>query len=95
VGQSGCDLLRQQLADRGTWLALDPPGLAGRNSWVGGRDGDGRVRCGTVRPVRDHLLGVTFRQSGDGVWCRARTRDEKCRGYEAYQRWRRRVRAFG
>src|SRR6266700_2056626 len=26
----GCDLLRQQLADRGTWLALDPPGLAGR-----------------------------------------------------------------
>src|SRR2546429_2264262 len=26
----GCDLLRQQLADRGTWLALDPPRLAGR-----------------------------------------------------------------
>src|SRR6266404_2436 len=26
----GCDLLRQQLADRGTWLALDPPGLGGR-----------------------------------------------------------------
>src|SRR4029077_20789511 len=26
----GLDLLRQQLADRGTWLALDPPGLAGR-----------------------------------------------------------------
>ena len=26
----GCDLLRQQLADGGTWLALDPPGLAGR-----------------------------------------------------------------
>src|SRR2546422_4900012 len=26
----GCDVLRQQLAHRGTWLALDPPGLAGR-----------------------------------------------------------------
>src|SRR2546429_3385828 len=25
----GCDLLRQQLADRGTWPALDPPGLPG------------------------------------------------------------------
>src|SRR5207237_873647 len=28
-GGIGCDLLRQQLADHGTWLALDPPGLAG------------------------------------------------------------------
>ena len=28
----GCDLLRQQLADRGTWLALDPPGLADTHS---------------------------------------------------------------
>src|SRR5260370_6828902 len=25
----GCDLLRQQLADRGVWLALDPPGIGG------------------------------------------------------------------
>jgi len=26
----GLDQLRQQLADRGAWLAIDPPGLAGR-----------------------------------------------------------------
>ena len=27
----GWDALRQQLADRGAWLALDPPGVAGRS----------------------------------------------------------------
>ena len=26
----GLDVLRQHLADRGVWLAIDPPGLAGR-----------------------------------------------------------------
>src|SRR5262249_56000432 len=57
--------LRQQLAERGVWVALDPPGLAGRS--VGSI-----VACGTsgplrqgLGPVRDHLLGVTF-VTGDG-----------------------------
>jgi glycolate oxidase FAD binding subunit len=61
----GCDLLRQQLADRGTWLALDPPGLAGRSL-------GSVVATATAGPlrsafggVRDHLLGVTF-VTGDG-----------------------------
>src|SRR6266511_575064 len=41
----GCDILRQQLADRGTWLALDAPGLAGRTlgSVVATVTGDGRL----------------------------------------------------
>src|SRR2546425_8781951 len=61
----GCDLLRQQLADRGTWLALDPPGLAGRTL-------GSAIATATAGPlrhgfgaVRDHLLGVTF-VTGDG-----------------------------
>lgn len=61
----GCDLLRQQLADRGTWLAVDPPGLAGRSL-------GSVVATATAGPlrnafggVRDHLLGVTF-VTGDG-----------------------------
>src|ERR1700716_138094 len=38
----GCDLLRQQLADGGTWLPLDPPGLARRAPGAGGAAAAGR-----------------------------------------------------
>src|SRR5437879_8560319 len=56
----GCDLLRQQLADRGTWVALDPPGLAGRTlGSVVATATAGPLRHG-FGAVRDHLLGVTF-----------------------------------
>jgi FAD/FMN-containing dehydrogenase len=61
----GWDRLRHQLAERGVWVALDPPGLAGRS--VGSI-----VVCGTagplrqgLGPVRDHLLGLTV-VTGDG-----------------------------
>src|SRR5881275_3217324 len=61
----GCDLLRQQLADHGTWLALDPPGLAGRTlGSVVATATAGPLRHG-FGAVRDHLLGVTF-VTGDG-----------------------------
>src|SRR6266702_648572 len=61
----GCDLLRQQLADRGTWLALDPPGLAGRTlGSVVATATAGPLRHG-LGAVRDHLVGVTF-VTGDG-----------------------------
>jgi glycolate oxidase FAD binding subunit len=61
----GLDRLRQQLADRGVWLALDPPGLAGRSlGSVIGTGSSGPLRHG-FGPVRDHLLGVTF-VTGDG-----------------------------
>src|SRR5207244_2747338 len=61
----GCDLLRQQLADGGTWLALDPPGLAGRTlGSVVATATAGPLRQG-FGAVRDHLLGVTF-GTGDG-----------------------------
>jgi len=61
----GCDILRQQLADRGTWLALDPPGLAGRTlGSVVATATAGPLRQG-FGGVRDHVLGVTF-VTGDG-----------------------------
>src|SRR3989442_6844523 len=61
----GCDLLRQQLADRGTWLALDPPGLAGRTlGSVVATATAGPLRHG-FGAVRDQPLGVTF-VTGDG-----------------------------
>src|SRR5207253_10372814 len=61
----GCDLLGQQLADHGTWLALDPPGLAGRTlGSVVATATAGPLRHG-FGPVRDHVLGVTF-VTGDG-----------------------------
>jgi glycolate oxidase FAD binding subunit len=61
----GYDVLRQQLADRGTWLALDPPGLAGRTlGSVVATATAGPLRQG-FGAVRDHLLGVTF-VTGDG-----------------------------
>jgi glycolate oxidase FAD binding subunit len=61
----GLDQLRQQLADRGAWLAMDPPGLAGRTlgSIVASATA-GPLRQG-FGPVKDHLLGVTF-VTGDG-----------------------------
>src|SRR2546430_13527504 len=61
----GCDLLRQQLADRGTWLALDPPGLAGRTlGSVVATATAGPLRHG-FGAVRDHILGVPV-VAGDG-----------------------------
>jgi glycolate dehydrogenase FAD-binding subunit len=61
----GWDQLRQQLADRGVWLALDPPGLAGRTlGSVVATATAGPLRTG-FGPLRDHLLGVTF-VTGDG-----------------------------
>jgi len=61
----GWDRLRQQLAERGVWVAVDPPGLAGRTL-------GSIVACGTagplrqgLGPVRDHLLGVSA-ITGDG-----------------------------
>jgi glycolate dehydrogenase FAD-binding subunit len=61
----GWDQLRQQLADRGVWLALDPPGLAGRTlGSVVATATAGPLRTG-FGAVRDHLLGVTF-VTGDG-----------------------------
>jgi glycolate oxidase FAD binding subunit len=61
----GLDQLRQQLADRGAWLGVDPPGLAGRTlgSIVASATA-GPLRQG-FGPVKDHLLGVTF-VTGDG-----------------------------
>src|SRR2546425_1436386 len=61
----GFDLLRHQLADRGVWLAIDPPGLGGRSvGSVVATATTGPLRQG-FGPVRDHLLGVTF-VTGDG-----------------------------
>jgi glycolate oxidase FAD binding subunit len=61
----GLDQLRQQLADRGAWLAVDPPGLAGRTlGSVVATATAGPLRQG-FGPIKDHLLGVTF-VTGDG-----------------------------
>ncbi|MGH8698708.1 MAG: FAD-binding oxidoreductase, partial [Burkholderiales bacterium] len=61
----GLDALRQRLADRGVWLALDPPGLPGRTlGSIVATATAGPLRNG-FGPVRDHLLGVTF-VTGDG-----------------------------
>jgi glycolate oxidase FAD binding subunit len=61
----GLDVLRQSLADRGVWLAVDPPGLAGRTlGSVIATATAGPLRQG-FGPIRDHLLGVTF-VTGDG-----------------------------
>src|SRR5256886_10333760 len=54
----GFDLLRHQLADRGVWLAIDPPGLGGRS--VG--SGVPAATTGPLPPgvgaVPGHLPGV-------------------------------------
>src|SRR5213078_3786855 len=56
----GLDQLRQQLADRGAWLAIDPPGLAGRTlGSVVSTATAGPLRHG-YGPIKDHLLGVTY-----------------------------------
>ena len=61
----GLDQLRQQLAARGAWLAVDPPGLAGRTlGSIVATATAGPLRQG-FGPVKDHLLGVTF-VTGDG-----------------------------
>jgi FAD/FMN-containing dehydrogenase len=61
----GWDRLRQQLAERGVWVALDPPGLAGRTlGSVVACATSGPLRLGRG-PVRDHLLGLTA-ITGDG-----------------------------
>src|SRR5258706_193328 len=61
----GLDQLRQQLADRGAWLAIDPPGLAGRTlGSVVSTASAGPLRHG-FGPIKDHLLGGTF-VTGDG-----------------------------
>jgi glycolate oxidase FAD binding subunit len=61
----GWDRLRQQLAERGVWVALDPPGLAGRTlGSILASATSGPLRLG-LGAVRDHLLGVTI-ITGDG-----------------------------
>src|SRR5258705_5270726 len=73
----GLDQLRQQLPDRGPWLAIDPPGLAGRTlGSVVSTPTAGPLRPG-FGPVQDHLLGGAF-AGGDGRLGHrggARTRD--------------------
>src|SRR5690242_11926827 len=55
----GWDRLRQQLAERGVWVAVDPPGLAGRSlGSILASATSGPLRLG-LGPVRDHVLGVT------------------------------------
>ena len=55
----GWDRLRQQLAERGVWVALDPPGLAGRTARLdrrlrhGGPAAPG-LRGGPRPPARSH-----------------------------------------
>lgn len=61
----GLDRLRQLLADRGAWLALDPPGLAGRTLGSVIATGTAGPLRHAFGPVKDHLLGVTF-VTGDG-----------------------------
>jgi hypothetical protein len=52
------DLLRQQLAENGVWVALDPPGFAARSvGSVVACATSGSLRAG-LGPVRDHLLGL-------------------------------------
>lgn len=61
----GWDRLRQQLAERGVWVALDPPGLAGRTlGSVVASATAGPLRQG-FGAVRDQLLGLTA-ITGDG-----------------------------
>src|SRR5260370_6680103 len=60
----GCDVLRQQLADRGTWLALDPPGLAGRTLGSVVATATAGPRPQGVGPGPQPLLGVTVVAGG-------------------------------
>lgn len=61
----GVDLLRHQLADRGTWLGLDPPGAQGRTiGSVLATAAAGPLRHG-LGAVREHVLGLRV-VTGDG-----------------------------
>jgi glycolate oxidase FAD binding subunit len=61
----GFDLLRHQLADRGTWLGLDPPGAQGRTvGSVLATASAGPLRHG-FGAVREHVLGLKV-VTGDG-----------------------------
>jgi glycolate oxidase FAD binding subunit len=59
------DALRERLAERGAWIALDPPGHGARTlGSVIATGTAGPLRQG-FGPVRDHLLGLTA-VTGDG-----------------------------
>src|SRR3989442_14134073 len=77
----GFDLLRHQLADRGVWLAIDPPGLGGRSvGSVIATATAGPLRQG-VRPRPDHPLRVTLATGGGRVLqSRGRGREEPSPG---------------
>jgi len=61
----GFDLLRHQLADRGTWLGIDPPGSQGRTvGSVLATASAGPLRHG-FGAVREHVLGLRV-VTGDG-----------------------------
>src|SRR5512146_1031799 len=63
----GWDRLRQQLAERGVWVALDPPGLAGRTvGSILASATAGPLRQG-FGAVRDQLLGLTAVTAGGRV----------------------------
>src|SRR5205814_1148996 len=58
----GWDALRQQLADRGAWLALDPPGVAGRSL-------GSVVATGTAGPRRPRSSCCRRRWRGASAGC--------------------------
>jgi glycolate oxidase FAD binding subunit len=58
------DDLRNQLAEYGTWLALDPPG-SGRSLGSVLATGTAGPLAAGFGPVRDHILGITL-VTGDG-----------------------------
>ncbi len=59
------DALRQALADRGAWLALDPPGPDDRTLGSVLATGTAGPLRGGFGGVRDHVLGLTL-VTGDG-----------------------------
>lgn len=62
---AGFDLVRHQLADRGTWLAIDPPGPQGRTvGSVLATATSGPLRH-AFGAVREHVLGLRV-VTGDG-----------------------------
>src|SRR2546427_4382296 len=60
----GLDQLRQQLADRGAWPAIHPPGLAGRTLGSVVSTATARPLPDGFGPIKDHLLGVTVLARG-------------------------------
>lgn len=63
------DDMRSQLAESGTWLAIDPPG-SDRSLGSVLATGTAGPLCGGFGPVRDHVLGLTL-VTGDGRIVRA------------------------